>query len=121
MDKFEKLVIAIMKEAEADGEPVTREEAEEMAKMEMNANSGRRYEMNDEKKARKPRERKVDAEKGHLLGCIKNLLIGMHAEIKAVKTETEISFVYNGNEYTVKLTKHRIKKQGGDAWVQLSW
>ena len=29
MDKFEKLVLKIMKECEADGEPVTREEAEE--------------------------------------------------------------------------------------------
>jgi hypothetical protein len=34
-NKFEKLVLEIMKEAEKDGEPVTREEAEEMAKMEI--------------------------------------------------------------------------------------
>ena len=33
--KFEKLVLEIMKEAEADGEPVTKEEAEEMARMEL--------------------------------------------------------------------------------------
>ena len=31
MDKKEKLILEIMKEAEADGEPVSREEAEEMA------------------------------------------------------------------------------------------
>ena len=33
MDK-EKLILEIMKEAEADGEPLTREEAEEVAEME---------------------------------------------------------------------------------------
>ena len=109
---FEKLVLNIMKECAEDGEPVSREEAEEMAKMEMGANAHRRYEMSNEtgKKERKPKERKVDVEKGHLLGCMKNLLIGMHAEIKAVKTETEISFNYGGNDYTLKLTKHRLKK-----------
>lgn len=34
-NKFEKLVLEIMKDAEKDGEPVTREEAEEMARMEI--------------------------------------------------------------------------------------
>ena len=111
MDKFEKLVATIMKEAEADGEPVTKEEAEEMARMEIKANSSRNYEKSDKpKKERKPKERKVDAEKGHLLGCIKNLLVGMHADILAVKTETEVEFIYNGNHYTAKLTKHRPKR-----------
>ena len=111
MDKFEKLVATIMKEAEADGEPVTKEEAEEMAKMEIKAGNIHHYEQADTpKKERKPKERKVDVEKGHILGCIKNLLIGMHAEIKTVKTETEISFTYSGNDYTLKLTKHRSKK-----------
>ena len=36
MDK-EKLINQIMAEAETDGEPVTREEAEEMAEMEIKA------------------------------------------------------------------------------------
>ena len=36
MDK-EKLILEIMKEAEADGEPLTREEAEEVAEMEIKA------------------------------------------------------------------------------------
>ena len=44
MDK-EKLIIKIMKEFEADGEPVTREEAEEIADLEIKAkaNGERRY------------------------------------------------------------------------------
>jgi D-alanine-D-alanine ligase-like ATP-grasp enzyme len=111
MDKFEKLVKAIMKEAEEDGEPVTREEAEEMAKMEMGANANRRYETADEpKKERKPKERKIDEEKKYLLQNVKVLLDGMGADVVNVKTETEISFIYGENDYTIKLTKHRPKK-----------
>lgn len=123
VDKFEKLVKTIMKESEEDGEPVTYEEAVEMAKMEIGANSNRRYETSDKsKKERKPKTRKVDEEKKHLLGCIKVLLEGLKAEIKTVKTETEISFTYCGNDYTLKLTKHRPKKQGGGhKCPQLSW
>lgn len=109
--KFEKLVAEIMREAEADGEPVTKAEAEEMARMEMGAKADRRYEQSEVKKERKPKERKVDEEKGHILGCIKNLLVGMHADILAVKTETEVEFIYNGNHYTAKLTKHRPPKK----------
>ena len=33
----EKLILQIMKECEADGEPITREEAEEMVEMEIKA------------------------------------------------------------------------------------
>ena len=109
--KFEKLVAEIMREAEADGEPVTKAEAEEMARMEMGAKADRRYEQSEVKKERKPKERKVDEEKGHILGCIKNLLVGMHADILAVKTETEVDLIYNGNHYTAKLTKHRPPKK----------
>ena len=111
MDKFEKLVIEIMKEAQAEGEPVTMEEAEEMARMEMGAKN-LRYETAEptEKKERKPKERKVDEEKKHLLSCIRVLLQGMGADDFAIKTETELEFIYNGNPYNIKLIKHRPKK-----------
>ena len=110
MDKFEKLVTEIIKDAEADGEPITREEAETIAKMEMGAKEIKRYEQSDEKKARKPRERKVDGEKKNLLACIRGLIEGLGAVSIETKTETEISFTFNGNPYTLKLTKHRPKK-----------
>lgn len=111
MDKFEKLVNDIMKECEADGEPVTREEAEEMAKMEMGEKEIKRYEKAEQpKKPRKPKERKVDEEKGKLLTDIRILLEGLGADIESVKTETEIKFGYGGNSYTLKLTKHRPPK-----------
>lgn len=42
MDK-EKLIAKIMKECAQNGEPVTREEAEEMAEMEIKANGIKHY------------------------------------------------------------------------------
>ena len=56
MDKMEKLIATIMKEAEKDGEPVTYEEAKEMAEMELKTNADvKRYERQTsrEKKPRK--------------------------------------------------------------------
>lgn len=63
-----------------------------------------------EKKKRAPRERKVDEEKGHLLSIISASLEGAGVSVESVKTETEIAFTFNGNSYTVKLTKHRPPK-----------
>ena len=53
MDK-EKIIARIMKECKADGEPVTRAEAEEMAEMEIKANGLKNYtQATVEKKPRK--------------------------------------------------------------------
>ena len=109
MDK-EKLIARIMKECEQDGEPVTREEAEEMAEMEIKA--GR---INHEAKADKPRktvkkERKVDETKSRLLNGCRVFLEGLGAKTLKVKTETEVTFLFGGEEYSLKLIKHRNKK-----------
>ena len=112
MADFEALVKSIMKEAEADGEPVTREEAEEMARMEIGAKEIKRYETSDEpKKERKPKERKVDKEKKEILGCIRALIEGLGAVNVSTKTETEVNFEMNGSAYSLKLTKHRPPKK----------
>ena len=112
MDKMEKLIATIMKEAEAEGEPVTREEAEEMAKMEIKANTDiKRYEKSEKPKKKVEKVRKVDEEKKFLLQNVKDTLEDLGAEVLLIKTETEVAFVYNGNNYTVKLTKHRPPKK----------
>ena len=111
MDKLEKLTNDIYKEMLADGEEVTLEEAREMAEMELKAKGIKNYVQSTvEKKPRKPKERKVDEEKKRILSDVKVLLEGLGAEIEGVKTETEIKFSFNENEYTIKLTKHRPKK-----------
>lgn len=109
MDK-EKLIARIMKECEQDGEPVTREEAEEMAEMEIKAIGNIKHYVSSNK-PRKPakRERKVDEKKRHLLYCCKVLFEGMGAKTLGIKTETELTFSFDGEEYSLKLIKHRKK------------
>ena len=104
MDK-EKLIKSIMKDLEC-----TREEAEEVAEMEVKAKGIKKYEKAEETKPRKPRERKVDeTKKKILLGC-KCFIEGLGGVVVSIKTETEVKFSFEGEEYTLKLTKHRPKK-----------
>lgn len=106
----EKLIEHIMKECEKDGEPVTKEEAAEMAEMEIKAASSRRYEKSDKKRQPSKRERKVDETKKRLLDNVRVLLEGLNADILNIKTETEITFSFQNEEYSFKLVKHRKKK-----------
>jgi hypothetical protein len=107
MKDFEKLVNSIMKECEADGEPVTREEAEEMAKMEMKVKTNIKNYTSTEKvkKPRKPRERKVDNEK---LEILKIVAAALESEGHNVQIEKEIALHFG--EYSLRLVKHRPKK-----------
>ena len=111
MTDMDKLIMSIMKEAEKDGEPVTREEAKEMAEMEIKAKSIKHYEKSDKPRKAVKKERKVDAAKKRLLMGCKVLLEGLGAEILGVKTETEVIFTFEGEEYSLKLIKHRPKKE----------
>lgn len=101
----------IFKECEKEGEPVTKEEALEMAEMEIKSGDLSRYEKSLEpKKKREPKERKVDEDKKFLLEVFRGRMEEVaNLTILGVKTETEISFQYLGNDYTLKLTKHRKK------------
>ena len=60
------------------------------------------------KKRTVKRERKVNENKKALIEKIAQALA--ETENLSVKTETEISFTYNGKSYSVKLTEHREKK-----------
>lgn len=116
MDKLEKLISEIMAEAEADGEPVTREEAKEMAEMELSAKNNRSYEQSETKAQKKPKARKVDTIKKKILDSFRIVIEGMqlnNGEEKNVniKNEVELSFPYCGDNYTIKLIKHRPPKK----------
>jgi hypothetical protein len=102
---MEKLIQEIMKDLEC-----SREEAEEVAKMEMKAKDLKRYEQAEKPRKKAERERKVDEVKkeiiDELVACIsKNI-----GKVTKVKTETEIDFVYADEDFTLKLTRHRKKK-----------
>jgi len=106
----EKLIARIMKECAADGEPVTKEEAEKMAEMEMKAADIRHYEKSDKPRKPSTKERKVDETKKRILNNCRVLLEGMGAATVSTKTETEITFTFEEEVYTLKLTKHRQPK-----------
>lgn len=105
----EELITEIMKEAEADGEPITKEEAEEMAEMEIKAKGLNNYVQSEPTKKKVKRERKTDAEKQFLLDLIAQGL-SANAITTTVENEVRLHFDYNKSQYTVTLTKHRPPK-----------
>ena len=112
MDK-EKLIKSIMKQAELDGEPVTREEAEEMAEMEIKAKGITNYAESAEKKPRKKREVKKDPTKVSFIHYLEEWLLTTSVEdVKIVNEQKEISFLINGESYSLSLIKHRPSKKG---------
>ena len=93
----------------ADNDLITNDE---QVALDKEAKSGKRhYEKSDKVRKKAKKERKVDEEKGFLLEIMRKSLEN-EAKIDDiwVKTETELNFTYNGNKFTVKLTKHRPKK-----------
>lgn len=103
---MEKLILEIMKDLDC-----SREDAEEVAKMEMKAKGLRRYEQGEKPRKKVEKTRKVDEVKkeiiDELIACIsKNI-----GKVTKVKTETEIDFVYADEDFTLKLTRHRKKKE----------
>ena len=95
-----------MKECEADGEPITREEAEEMAEMEIKAKGLKHYEQSEKPRKKPTRERKVDIDKLEILKKVKCLLEDCGYE---VELEKEVALHFG--EYTLKLTRHRPQKK----------
>lgn len=71
----------------------------------------RNYVKSETKKEKKPRERKVDNEKLALLQIL-GMAIEDNTDVGSVTYENEVKlhFVFNGNQYSVTLTKHRPKK-----------
>lgn len=107
----EKLIAEIMKEYPE----ITKEEAEEMAEMELRDKENRRYEQGEKPRKKADKVRKVDNEKKEILSAIKVLIEGMQlnrgqSEDTTLKAETELSFTLYGNSYTLKLIKHRPTK-----------
>ena len=106
----EKLIKSIMAEAEKDNEPLTREEAEEVAEMELKAKANsKHYERAEAPKERKPRKVKVDEDKKLLLEILSNAL-AQNGIAATAENEVKLHFAHSGNQYTVTLTKHRAPK-----------
>ena len=113
----EKLIDQIMKECAADGEPVTREEAEEMAEMEIKSNAMRRYEKSDAPRKSAKKEREPDLVKREIIHTLAQNVDRAWfddkfkiTDIQIIKPEKEITFKIQNDEYSITLTKHRPKK-----------
>ena len=112
MNNIDTLAKKIFDECAKDGEPVTMEEAREMAEMEAKAlNSDHGTET--EKKSRKPKVRKIDEVKKKLLLNIEALLQEMGATETTLNNEVELSFTYEAENYSIRLIKHRATKKKG--------
>jgi hypothetical protein len=93
---------------------------EEGEQMTQKAKTVRRYEQSGEKKVRKPREKKIDPEKVRLIELLNYCLMHPHyiddelpfsiEGVSVANEQKEIVFNVGENEYSVTLTKHRLKK-----------
>lgn len=70
----------------------------------------RQYTKSDKPRKKSTRERKVDEEKKDILQTLIEGYTAKYPRMVRVKNEVEFSFRHNGNEYTVKLIKHRPPK-----------
>ena len=86
----------------------------EVAEMEKKAKQIKRYEKSDSKRKTSTKERKIDTEKKSFLEGFRIFVEGKGGTVTAKKNEAEFSFTYGGNDYTVKLIKHRPTKKEGD-------
>ena len=92
---------------EDDQEDYIGEVGEKMTKK---AKEVKRYERKEStNKSKTKKERKIDENKLLILDKLHKTL-ETFVKITNRKTETEISFVYNDESYTLKLTKHRKEK-----------
>ena len=108
--QIDALALEIFEESKAENDCVTFEEAQEMARMELNAKQIKRYEKSDTPKKKTVRERKIDKDKKELIQMLDDALCDFVDNVTAVKNESEICFDYNDCHYSVKLIKHRAPK-----------
>ena len=93
---------------EDDKEDFIGEEGEEMTKK---AKEVRRYEKADKPKEKKKREVKLDEDKVKIINFLERVMVDSDAlEIFVKNPQKEITFQYNGCEYSLNLIKHRPPK-----------
>lgn len=104
---MEKLIQEIMKDLEC-----SREDAEEVAKMEMKAKGLKRYEQAEKPRKKVEREIKLDENKVKIINFLERVLTGSDAlDVKIKNPQREITFIFEDDDYSVTLTKHRKKKE----------
>lgn len=111
MARTKEQIIADLK-ADKDFADLPEDEIEEMAEMEFNAQSEKRYEQSDKPRKKAERPKKIDEVKRDLIAS----LFGFVATLPQVKNaqitndQKIIDFAVGSDLYTLTLTKHRPKK-----------
>jgi hypothetical protein len=90
-----------------DNDYTVSEEEQELTKK---AKAIRHYEKSDKERKKVTKERKVDEEKKRFLDGFRIYVEGCGGVVTNFKNEAEFSYNFGGNEYTVKLIKHRPPK-----------
>jgi len=108
MDKFEKLVQEIMRDAEKENEPLTRKDAEEIAEMELKAKKIKRYEgTKQKKKQNKPKNIKVSDEKQELFNKILIFLQENYENVDIINKNKLISVKIDDKKFKIDLIQQR--------------
>lgn len=104
MKTREQLIKEIMAEFEKDGEPVTEEEASEIADLEIKAkkNNIRHYERSTKPRDKPTRERKIDTEKLEILEELQAAL-----ESCGITATREREVALHFGDYELKLIRHK--------------
>ena len=98
---MEKLIQEIMKDLEC-----SREEAEEVAKMEMKAKGLKRYEQAEKPRKKVEREIKLDENKVKIINFLERVLTGSDAlDVKIKNPQREITFIFEDEDYSIKVIK----------------
>lgn len=93
---------------EDDKEDFIGEEGEQMTQK---AKQIKRYEQADKPKEKKKREVKLDEDKVKIINFLERVLVVSDVLKVSVKNpQREVTFQYNGCEYSLTLTKHRPPK-----------
>lgn len=106
---MEKLGLTEQEAIELWNDDHSEQDLPEVVKMTEKAKHIKRYEKSATPRKKSTRVRKVDSEKAEILKSLLSQLISEGAEIQKVQTETIVLFTFNGNNYSIKLTKHTEK------------
>lgn len=112
MDR-EKLILEIMADAEKEGDPLTREEAEQVAEWEIRAKGCKVYAQADKpKKEKLPKVVQVSEEKIALFDLLWEGLSNFYGEnAQIVKNNKEISVQIGQKSFKIDLIEHRNKQK----------
>jgi len=108
----EKLAEIIMAQAESDGEPVTKEEALEMAEMEIKAGNIPNYTETEKVKNKTRKSPTKDPIKVAIISALAEWIKTYSdvEEVEITNTQRKVEFILGDGVYELTLVKHRPSK-----------